>query len=59
VGNSFSKKALVKSIPYGGGVVVGFSVNKGLTWYVGKEAKDFYKTREFEVNENFDDAFFA
>jgi uncharacterized protein (DUF697 family) len=59
VGISFSKKALLKSIPYGVGVVVGFSANKGLTWYVGKKAKDFYKTREFEVNENFDDAFFA
>ncbi|OCA85895.1 hypothetical protein A8F94_13670 [Bacillus sp. FJAT-27225] len=59
VGISFSKKALVKSIPYGVGVVIGFSANKGLTWYVGKKAKDFYKTREYEIDGNLDDAFFS
>ena len=41
VGISFTRKALEKSIPFGVGVVIGFSANKGLTWYVGKKARDF------------------
>ncbi|WP_323874029.1 EcsC family protein [Priestia megaterium] len=50
VGLKFTRKALEKSIPFGVGVVIGFSANKGLTWYVGKKAKDFFKTKEFEID---------
>jgi hypothetical protein len=50
VGLRFTRKALEKSIPFGVGVVIGFSANKGLTWYVGKKARDFYKTREFDID---------
>lgn len=42
VGITFTKKALIKSIPFGVGVVIGFSANKGLTWYVGSKARDFF-----------------
>ncbi|MDN3436492.1 EcsC family protein [Planococcus sp. APC 3900] len=50
VGVTFTRKALEKGIPFGVGVVVGTSSNKVLTLYVGKKAKDFFKTREFEVD---------
>ncbi|MDP8228679.1 MAG: EcsC family protein [Candidatus Electryoneaceae bacterium] len=43
VGITFTRKAAGKAIPYGVGVIIGFSANKGLTWYVGSKAKDFYK----------------
>lgn len=46
VGITFSRKALEKSIPFGVGVVIGFSANKGLTWYVGTKAKDFFSFTE-------------
>ena len=52
VGIVFTRKALEKSIPFGIGVAVGVSSNKLLTLYVGKKAKDFFKTREFEVDGN-------
>ncbi|XIH35507.1 hypothetical protein C1N70_23215 [Cytobacillus firmus] len=55
VGIRFTRKALEKSIPFGIGVIVGFSSNKGLTWYVGKKARDFYKTREFDVDDGPED----
>ena len=42
VGITFTRKAVEKSIPFGLGVVIGFSANKGLTWYVGTKAKDFF-----------------
>lgn len=42
LGITFTKKAFVKTIPYGVGVIVGFSANKGLTWYVGSKARDFF-----------------
>jgi hypothetical protein len=42
VGITFTRKALEKSIPFGVGVVIGFSANKGLSWYVGTKAKDFF-----------------
>lgn len=42
VGITFARKSLEKSIPFGVGVVIGFSANKGLTWYVGAKAKDFF-----------------
>lgn len=43
VGIIFTRKAVEKAIPFGIGVVIGFSANKGLTWYVGSKAKDFFK----------------
>ncbi|WP_226675686.1 EcsC family protein [Rossellomorea aquimaris] len=51
VGLKFTRKALEKSIPFGVGVVIGFSANKGLTWYVGKKARDFFKTRDFDIDD--------
>jgi uncharacterized protein (DUF697 family) len=48
VGITFTRKALEKSIPFGIGVVIGFSANKGLTWYVGTKAKDFFSFTEGE-----------
>jgi hypothetical protein len=42
VGITFTRKALEKAIPFGVGVVIGFSANKGLTWYVGSKARDFF-----------------
>lgn len=46
VGITFTRKALEKAIPFGIGVIVGFSANKGLTWYVGSKAKDFFKLKK-------------
>ena len=46
VGITFSRKALEKAIPFGVGVVIGFSANKGLTWYVGTKARDFFSVEE-------------
>ncbi|WP_374318447.1 EcsC family protein [Aquabacterium sp.] len=46
VGITFSRKALEKAIPFGIGVVIGFSANKGLTWYVGTKARDFFSIEE-------------
>ncbi|MCG2716877.1 MAG: EcsC family protein [Candidatus Marinimicrobia bacterium] len=43
VGITFTRKAAEKAIPFGVGVIIGFSANKGLTWYVGTKAKDFFK----------------
>jgi uncharacterized protein (DUF697 family) len=43
VGITFTRKAAEKAIPFGIGVVIGFSANKGLTWYVGSKARDFFK----------------
>ena len=42
VGVTFTRKAVEKAIPFGIGVIIGFSANKGLTWYVGNKAKDFF-----------------
>lgn len=44
VGVTFTQKAATKAIPFGVGVVIGFSANKGLTWYVGTKARDFFST---------------
>ncbi|MBK6854956.1 MAG: EcsC family protein [Burkholderiales bacterium] len=44
VGITFTQKAAVKAIPFGVGVVIGFTANKGLTWYVGSKARDFFGT---------------
>ncbi len=46
VGITFTRKAAEKAIPFGVGVVLGFSANKGLTWYVGTKARDFFSVRE-------------
>ena len=43
IGVTFTRKSAEKAIPFGVGVVIGFSANKGLTWYVGKKAMDFFK----------------
>lgn len=43
VGITFTRKAAEKAIPFGIGVVIGFSANKGLSLYVGNKAKDFFK----------------
>lgn len=43
IGIIFTRKALEKAIPFGVGVIIGFSANKGLTWYVGSKARDFFE----------------
>lgn len=48
VGITFTRKALEKAIPFGIGVVIGFTANKGLTWYVGNKVKDFYLLKDIE-----------
>lgn len=42
LGIVFTRKAAEKAIPFGIGVVIGFSANKTLTAYVGKRAKRFF-----------------
>ncbi|MCP4971363.1 MAG: hypothetical protein GY932_12325, partial [Arcobacter sp.] len=42
LGITFTRKALEKAIPFGIGVIIGFSANKGLTWYVGTKVRDFF-----------------
>lgn len=42
VGVTFTRKAVEKAAPFGIGVFLGFSANKGLTWYVGKKAKRLF-----------------
>lgn len=44
VGITFTRKAAEKAIPFGIGVVIGFSANKGLSLYVGSKARDFFAT---------------
>lgn len=43
LGVVFVRKAAEKAIPFGVGVLIGFTANKGLTWYVGKKAKSSYQ----------------
>lgn len=43
VGINFTRSAVQKVIPFGVGVIIGFSANKGLTWIVGNNAKAFFK----------------
>lgn len=43
VGMVFTRKVAEKSIPFGVGVAVGFSANKGRAWYIGNKARDFFK----------------
>lgn len=42
IGITFTRKALEKSIPFGVGVIVGFSANKLLSLYVASKAVDFF-----------------
>ncbi|TWI64796.1 EcsC family protein [Desulfobotulus alkaliphilus] len=42
VGITFTRKAAEKAIPFGVGVIIGFTANKGLTWYIGSKARDFF-----------------
>lgn len=44
VGVTFTRKAAEKAIPFGVGVVISFSANKGLTWYIGGKAREFFST---------------
>lgn len=44
VGVTFTRISLEKAAPFGVGVVLSFSANKGLTWYVGTRIHDFFKT---------------
>ena len=44
VGITFTRKGLEKAIPFGVGVVIGFSVNKTLSWFVGVRARDYFQT---------------
>ena len=46
MGVTFTRKALEKSIPFGIGVIIGASANKGLTIYVGSKAIDFLDCNE-------------
>lgn len=43
VGITFTRKAVEKAWPFGVGVIIGFSANKGFTWYIGTKARDFFK----------------
>ncbi|MGJ0303607.1 EcsC family protein [Aliarcobacter cryaerophilus] len=42
IGIVFTKKALAKSIPFGVGIIIGFSVNKVFTIYFGKQVCDYF-----------------
>jgi hypothetical protein len=44
VGITFTRKSLEKAIPFGIGVIIGFTVNKTLSWYVGIRARDYFQT---------------
>jgi uncharacterized protein (DUF697 family) len=44
VGITFTRKGLEKAIPFGVGVVIGATTNKGLTLYVGSKARNFFET---------------
>ena len=42
LGIEVSGKALQKAIPFGVGVIIGFTANKTLTWYIGRKARDYF-----------------
>lgn len=46
VGLTFTRKGLEKAAPFGIGVVLGFSANKTLTYYVGRKARAFFESPE-------------
>jgi len=50
VGLNFARKSLEKAIPFGVGVVISFTANKGLTWYVGSKAQDFFEFEDSAVS---------
>ena len=56
LGIVFSRKALEKATPFGVGVILGFTANKGLTWYVGSKARDFFEIEAGEQPETLDGA---
>lgn len=43
VGITFTRKGLEKAVPFGIGVVIGATANKGLAVYVGNRAIDFFE----------------
>jgi len=43
VGITFTRKAVQKALPFGVGAVISFSANKGMSWYIGQRAKDFFR----------------
>jgi hypothetical protein len=43
VGITFTRKGVEKAIPFGVGVIVGFTANKTLSWYVGVRARDYFQ----------------
>lgn len=45
VGVTFVRKSAEKAIPFGVGAVIGFSANKGLSWYIGKLAKKTFESK--------------
>ena len=42
VGITLTRKAVEKAIPFGVGVVISFSANKVMTYYVGRRVRDFF-----------------
>ncbi len=44
IGITFTRKAIEKAIPFGVGIVIGATANKGLTMYVGSKARDFFQS---------------
>jgi hypothetical protein len=48
IGIVFARKSLEKAAPFGVGVIIGFTANKGLTWYVGSKARDFFEIESDE-----------
>ena len=49
LGIVFTRKAVEKAIPFGVGVIVGFTANKSVTAYVGRRAKRFFKVSIDEI----------
>jgi hypothetical protein len=43
VGVTFTRKGLEKAVPFGVGAVIGFTVNKTLTWFIGIRARDYFQ----------------
>ena len=43
IGITFTRSALEKAIPFLVGSIIGATANKGLTWYVGTKARDFFE----------------
>ena len=43
VGVTFTRKGLEKAVPFGVGAVIGFTVNKTLTWFIGIRSRDYFQ----------------